>query len=108
MRGAGKEAEYNQKTFNPNNYKLLNGFDHPRSCVADIDVAAALLRYLIVKLINRRLMVRPIIVMHPLEKTEGGMTSFEKRGLIELAGSAGARKTFIWAGHTLTHNELIT
>lgn len=40
----------------------------------------------------------PQIVMHQLEKTEGGLTSVEDRVLRELAVAAGAREVLIHIG----------
>lgn len=103
----GKKAE-KMVAENRKNHFLVNGFEHPRSCVGDFELCEALLRSLIRELIDRYVLIRPIIVMHPLEKIEGGITGVEKRGIAELAESVGARKAYVWVGHTLTNRELHT
>lgn len=102
----GKEAERSE-ALKKNNCSLLNAFEHPRCCVRDFDLASGSLRYYIFKILNRKIFVRPIVVIHPLEKTEGGLTDLEKRGLIELAEDIGGRKNIVWIGRMLTNHELI-
>lgn len=105
VEAVGKEAEHSD-LLTHNRYQLLNAFEHPRSCIGKFELAEVLLRYLLARLMKCRTMVKPIVVMHPLEKTEGGLTDFEKRGLIELGASMGGRKTFFWVGRKLTDQEL--
>jgi len=85
---------------------IHNGFDHPRSCVCDFDIAEAALRYFIRRVASRAKLIRPIIIVHPLEKIEGGLTQVECRALRELAESAGARKAYVWTGRVLDFQEL--
>lgn len=49
----------------------------------------------------------PAVVIHPLEKIEGGLSQVEERVLKELAAGAGARKVVVWVGHELTDKEAI-
>ncbi len=49
----------------------------------------------------------PIIVIHPMEKTEFGLSEVEDRALRELAIVAGARKVSIWVGQELSDSEVI-
>ena len=44
--------------------------------------------------------------MHPLEKTEGGLTQIEVRALQELAAGAGAIEAHVWQGRELMDYEL--
>ena len=103
----GKDAEQSEAV-KQDNCKLFNGFDHPRSCVNDFALAGAVLRNMLAQVMKRRTFVKPIVVLHPLEKTDGGITDLEKRGLLELAESIGSRKTFVWVGRKLTDHELRT
>jgi len=48
----------------------------------------------------------PVIVIHPLEMIEGGLSQVEERVLKELASGAGARKVIVWVGHELSDQEL--
>ncbi|MCU7932861.1 MAG: 1-pyrroline-5-carboxylate dehydrogenase [Candidatus Thiodiazotropha sp. (ex Codakia rugifera)] len=50
---------------------------------------------------------KPVVIIQPMEKTEGGLSQVEERILKELATGAGARKTLVWVGHELSDNEVI-
>lgn len=85
---------------------IHNPFDHPRSCLRDFDIAEEVLRYFIHKVAGKGVLVRPIIVIHPLGKIEGGLTQIEWNALRELAISAGAREVYVWTGPLLDHQEV--
>jgi rod shape-determining protein MreB len=103
----GSEAQAASSTGN-GSVTIHNAFDHPSSCVRDFEIAEATLRYFIRRVISKTILVRPIIIIHPLEKIEGGLTQIEYRGLRELAESAGAREVYVWTGRVLDHQELIS
>lgn len=50
----------------------------------------------------------PLVVIHPLEKLEGGLTEVEERVLKEMALSAGARGVLVWVGAELTDAEVVS
>ncbi len=52
-------------------------------------------------------LVSPVVVIHPMEKTEGGLSQVEERTFKELAMSAGARKVVVWVGHELTDSDVL-
>ena len=56
---------------------------------------------------NRWLSPSPIIIVHPMEKVENGLSEVEERALRELAAGAGARKVFVWVGNVLSDKEVI-
>ena len=56
---------------------------------------------------NRWLAPSPIIVVHPMEKAENGLSEVEERALRELAIGTGARKVFVWVGNVLSDEEVI-
>lgn len=85
--------------------ELLNGFDHPRSLLADFAVAEKTLQ-LLVRQIAGKTFLKPEVVLHPLEHLEGGLTQMERRGLYELCRCAGANKVHLWIGRELTAEEL--
>lgn len=87
---------------------VYNGFSHPRVCISDIEIAQAVLRYFIREVVGKRLMIRPIIIMHPTDELEGGLSEIERHAIRELAVAAGARKVFVWVGQTLKDVELIS
>ncbi|WP_137972633.1 rod shape-determining protein [Pseudomonas sp. F(2018)] len=85
--------------------EVLNGFDHPRSLLADFAVAEKTLQ-LLVRQIAGKTFLKPEVVLHPLEHLEGGLTQMELRGLYELCRGAGAKKIHLWIGRELTVEEL--
>ena len=50
--------------------------------------------------------VSPVIVIHPLEMVEGGLSEVEERAYRELAMGAGARKAFVHVGAPLADSEV--
>ncbi len=102
----GKDSERAQAK-DPSRVQVYNAFKHPRTFLSNYEFAEATLRYFICKIVHRKMLVRPIIIFHPTEKLDGGITQIEFRGLMELGTSIGGRKILVWKGHTLTHNELL-
>ena len=47
------------------------------------------------------------VVIHPLEKIDGGLTQVEERLLRELAIGAGASKVIVWVGAPLSDAEVM-
>jgi len=89
------------------NVDLVNGFDHPRSIISDFTLAEKTLQHFFLKLYDDAfLKPSPIVIMHPLEKIEGGLTQIEVRALQELAMGAGAREAHVWKGRELMDYEL--
>lgn len=87
-------------------FNLINGFTHPRSIISDFTVAEKTLQHYFRLLSEKNaLKPSPVVVMHPLEKTEGGLTPIEIRALLELALGAGAREAYVWTGRELMDNE---
>ncbi len=54
----------------------------------------------------RRAFLPPTVVVHPLEKVEGGLSEVEERVLQELALGAGARRAVVWVGKELGDGEI--
>ncbi|WP_165681659.1 rod shape-determining protein [Metapseudomonas otitidis] len=87
---------------------LVNGFEHPRSLLSDFPVAEQTLRMFVRQLAPKTVYsAAPVLVLHPQEHLEGGLTMIETRGLHELCRSAGARKVHLWVGRELTREELL-
>ena len=55
---------------------------------------------------NRFLSPSPKMVVHPIEMTEGGLSSIEERVFLELAHGAGAYKAKLWVGLMLNDAEV--
>lgn len=51
---------------------------------------------------------RPVVVIQPMEKTEGGLSQLEEGVLDAIAAGAGARKVVVWVGHELTDEEVLS
>ncbi len=47
-----------------------------------------------------------IILMHPLEMVEGGLSQVEERVFYELAIGCGAKKVVVWSGAELADSEI--
>lgn len=86
-----------------NNTVIVNPFSHPRVLFSDFQVGEKLLQHVIQTLLGKKLFSpSPIVVIHPMEKIEGGLTMIEKRAFRELALCGGAREVYIYQGSALT------
>ena len=89
--------------------ELANGFEHPRTLLADFGVAEKTLQLLLRKILPPSLLQRPpTVILHPQALLEGGLTQVEIRGFAELLRGAGARQVFIWSGEELSRTDLET
>ena len=87
--------------------RLVNGFAHPRTLIADFTVAEQTLKAFLGKVLDRGwLASSPVLVIHPVPEMAGGLTQIEIRALAELGLGAGARRVFVWVGRKLTGMEL--
>ncbi|MGL6258680.1 rod shape-determining protein [Vibrio sp. WXL210] len=87
--------------------KVINPFTHPRSFVADFFVAEKLIHHGVREMHQSwRFAPTPRIIMHQLDKVEGGLTQIEERVLRELAIGGGARDVAVHVGAKLNSNTL--
>ena len=88
------------------NIEVINPFSHPRALLADFALGEKILQNIFQMLQYKKLVAAsPLVVIHPMEKTEGGLTVIEHRALRELAIGAGARDAIIYQGPQLSiHN----
>jgi hypothetical protein len=91
-------------TSNPNAVPIQanSSFSSQRLLLANFDTAVASLKELIRRIYSS--ILPPLfvhVVIHPLEKIEGGLAPVEERALLELAEVAGAWKVVVWTGPTL-------
>ncbi len=83
-------------------------FSSERLLVGDFVVAEALLKSTISKLASSSLFaVSPVVVIHPMELLEGGLSQVEERAIRELAAGAGARKVVVWVGKRLSDEDVL-
>ncbi len=79
--------------------KITNPFSHPRVLCSDFVMAEKLLQGAISSVIDKKLItLSPAVVIHPMEKLEGGLTMVEVRVFRELGLGAGARQVVIHLG----------
>lgn len=77
----------------------VNPFSHPRSLLNDFYIAESLLQFIVKKLVGKKLLAAsPVMIIHPMEKTEGGLTLIEERAFLEMAMGAGARQVAFYQG----------
>jgi rod shape-determining protein MreB len=81
-------------------------FTTERLLIGIFTVAKALLTKGI-KLIMGRKFFAPAILMHPLEKVDGGLSQVEEIVLKDLAISVGAQKVVVWVGHELNDSDVL-
>ena len=96
----GKEA----KSLSGANIRVLNPFKHSRSFVADFICAEKIVQHGLYTLHKSIIRPAPRVIMHQLEKTDGGLTDIEERVLRELAFGAGAREVVIYLGSRINTN----
>jgi len=83
-------------------------FSSQRLLIGDFEAALVCLKQLMDK--ARRPILPALfahVVIHPLEKIEGGLAPLEERALIELAEQAGAAKAILWTGPILNNAEVL-
>jgi len=86
--------------------ELINPFSHPRTLLQDFIAAEKLLQAAFRQLHQSSVFrPSPFVIIHPLEKTEGGLAGVEERAFRELALGAGARGAIVWQGRVLTNAE---
>jgi rod shape-determining protein MreB and related proteins len=86
-----------------NDTKVINPFSHPRTLLSDFEVGERLLKFIFKALFkNTILNPLPKVVIHPMEKIDGGLTMIEERAFKELAMSAGAYEAIVFIGKELS------
>lgn len=87
----------------------VNPFSHPRALLADFFIAELLLKQIMQKLSGKKFTISaPVVIVHPMEKTEGGLTMIEIRALREMALGAGARDVAVYQGeNTLAASTIV-
>jgi len=81
-------------------------FSTERLLVGNFSVAQTLLKKGL-KIVMGKQFFAPAILMHPMEKIEGGLSQVEERVLKDLAIIAGAQKVMLWVGHELADDEVL-
>jgi len=101
------EAIGNDALFKENSkIEVINPFSHKRSLISNFEIGEKLLQHIIGLLLQQSIFkLRPRVVVHPMEKLEGGLTIVEERAFKELAIGAGARDVIVYQGSELTIHD---
>ena len=79
--------------------KIFKPFSHPRSLVSNFKYSEKVIQHAIRKIHDGTYFSpAPRVVMHQLEKDEGGLTDVENRVLLELGYGGGAREVLVYSG----------
>ena len=78
--------------------ELIYPFKHRRSMISSFNYAEQVLRFAFKSINTNLFRASPRVVMHQLERNEGGLTEVEERVLRELALGAGAREVVVYQG----------
>lgn len=83
--------------------KISNPFSHPRLLVSEFQKAEKIIQHAIRAVHQNKLFnPSPKVVIHPMEKLEGGLTEIEVRVFRELAIGAGSRESLVYTGPELS------
>jgi rod shape-determining protein MreB and related proteins len=82
-------------------------FSHPRMLVGNFTVAQECLKAAMAEARGSMIALSVPVVIHPLEKIEGGLTQVEERLFHELAMGAGASKVVVWVGDPLSDADVL-
>ena len=80
-------------------------FSHKRSVIGDFVAAQALLKAL-VKEVQQGLVLNVQMLVHAVERVDGGLSQIEDRALQELGIGAGASRVVVWTGDPLTDAQV--
>ena len=91
---------------------VLNGFQAPRSIIGDFEAAERALQAFIKRVEPERAWWNifpfvPVIIIHPLEKVQDGLTQVEVRALEDLCWRARAAEVYVWTGSVLMDDEAL-
>lgn len=81
-------------------------FTTQRLLVGAFEPAAETLRTAL-RRTRRHSLLRPAMLLHPLERIDGGLSEIETRVLVELAASVGAATCVVHVGPELSDREVI-
>lgn len=82
-------------------------FSTTRLLIGEFTIASTLLSRLVKELsASRTFAISPRLLIHQTDLCDGGLSEVEHRVLVELAEAAGARKTVVWVGPSLSDQEV--
>lgn len=99
IRAVGADA-YNLRL--DKSLEVTNPFSHPRLLIADFNRAEKVLMQGMREVNPAKFIApRPVVIIHPVDKLEGGLTDIECKVYRELALSAGAVEVYLHVGKEL-------
>jgi len=87
--------------------KADSPFTHQRMVVGNFSAAQECLKSALSEVRGSGFAFITSVVMHPLEKIDGGLSQVEERLLHELALGAGASRVVVWVGAPLSDAEVV-
>jgi len=84
------------------NIEVSQPFSHKRLLLSNFTLAEILLHHIFNNEMKRHIFVGPRVVIHPMEKIEGGLGQIEIRAFRDLAIGAGARCVKVHQGKELS------
>ena len=95
------------KSLDSNKYQITNPFSNPRSLLADFQVAEKMLQFALREVHKSFFTPSPRVIIHPMEKLEGGLTEIEDKAFRELCIGAGARQVVVYLGDELLLHNIV-
>jgi rod shape-determining protein MreB len=92
----------------PQRYRLVAPFSHPRLWISNYSAAEALIRYGLATLTLPYPRLRPHIIVHPRRLTLHDLTHLELVIGYDLALNLQSKQAYIWLGRELTQQEYST
>ena len=87
--------------------QIINPFHHPRILIADFTVAEKIVQHAMRQILSGQLFnPSPFVIVHPMERIEGGITGIERRAFEELARGAGAFEAVVYTGNEIPNKDL--
>ena len=83
-----------------------SSFSTERLLIGNFTVAQTLITKGI-KIVMGKKFFAPLILMHPIEKIDGGLSQVEERVLKDLAIMTGAQKVILWVGNELNDEDVL-
>ncbi|MCB1985268.1 MAG: hypothetical protein H6936_15675 [Burkholderiales bacterium] len=81
-------------------------FSHPRTIMGNFTNAEQCLKSLLTQIRKGGFYLATRLLIHPIEKIEGGLTQIEERALMEFGYGAGASKVVVWVGDELSNRQI--
>jgi actin-like ATPase involved in cell morphogenesis len=87
--------------------RRVNPFAHARVVIHEFEIAQALFRYVLQRVLPPRSLLRPHALIQPLRALQGGISDVEERALIEAIVAAGARSGSLHIGSELSPEQVL-